>query len=206
MKITNGGLGIIGAVALGAFGVWLYLRYRGVPMGPFADAVAPGLLIAQGIGRLGNWFNQELYGAPTTVPWALDIYHRVDEAGRPAPISGVSTGEVLASVHPTFLYEMLWNFAFAGVLIWAQRRWRLGHGRVFALYIAGYSFGRFFIEQMRTDEATLIFDIRVNVFVSLALFMLGVILFYLLPKGQEKPEEVDPQFHASSVAEGQRQE
>ena len=106
LKITNGGLGIWGAVALGAIAVWVMFKIKGIPMGPFADAVAPGLVLAQGIGRLGNWFNQELYGAETTVPWALDIYYRVDEAGRNAPISGRSTGEIIASVHPTFLYEL----------------------------------------------------------------------------------------------------
>ena len=198
LKITNGGLGIWGAVALGAVALWVMFKVKGIPLGPFADAVAPGLVLAQGIGRLGNWFNQELYGAETDVPWALDIYYRVDEAGRVAPVSGTSTGEVIASVHPTFLYELLWNVAVCLFLLWAHRAWKLGHGRVFALYVMGYTFGRFFIEQMRTDEATLIFDVRVNVLVSVVVFVAACIVFFRLPRGQESADEVDPKFAAAA--------
>ncbi|MDD7582198.1 prolipoprotein diacylglyceryl transferase [Corynebacterium sp. 32222D000AT] len=198
LKITNGGLGIWGAVALAAVALWVMFKVKGIPLGPFADAVAPGLVLAQGIGRLGNWFNQELYGAETDVPWALDIYYRVDEAGRVAPVSGTSTGEVMASVHPTFLYELLWNVAVCLFLLWAHRAWKLGHGRVFALYVMGYTFGRFFIEQMRTDEATLIFDVRVNVLVSVVVFVAACIVFFRLPRGQESADEVDPKFPAAA--------
>lgn len=197
LKITNGGLGIWGAVALAAVALWVMFKVKGIPLGPFADAVAPGLVLAQGIGRLGNWFNQELYGAETDVPWALDIYYRVDEAGRVAPVSGTSTGEVIASVHPTFLYELLWNVAVCLFLLWAHRAWKLGHGRVFALYVMGYTFGRFFIEQMRTDEATLIFDVRVNVLVSVVVFVAACIVFFRLPRGQESADEVEPKFAAA---------
>lgn len=202
LKITNGGLGIWGAVALGTLAIWLMFKVKKIPMGPFADAVAPGLILAQGIGRLGNWFNQELYGAETTVPWALDIYYRVDENGRMAPVSGVSTGEVMASVHPTFLYELLWNVAVCFFLIWAHKAWKLGYGRVFALYVMSYTFGRFFIELMRTDEATLIAGVRVNVWVSVIIFLIAALFFFrLLRKGQETPEEVDPTFHADQAVE-----
>lgn len=197
LKITNGGLGIWGAVALAAVALWVMFKVKGIPLGPFADAVAPGLVLAQGIGRLGNWFNQELYGAETDVPWALDIYYRVDEAGRVAPVSGTSTGEVIASVHPTFLYELMWNVAVCLFLLWAHRAWKLGHGRVFALYVMGYTYGRFFIEQMRTDEATLIFDVRVNVLVSVVVFVAACIVFFRLPRGQESVDEVDPKFAAA---------
>ena len=120
-KVTNGGLGIWGAVALGAVALWAMFKVKKVPFAPFADAVAPGLILAQAIGRFGNWFNQELYGRETTVPLALDIYYRVDEAGKYAPVTGRSTGEVIASVHPTFLYEALWNVAVCLFLIWAQK-------------------------------------------------------------------------------------
>ncbi|MGV0326204.1 prolipoprotein diacylglyceryl transferase [Corynebacterium confusum] len=197
LNITNGGLGIWGAVALAAVALWVMFKVKGIPLGPFADAVAPGLVLAQGIGRLGNWFNQELYGAETDVPWALDIYYRVDEAGRVAPVSGTSTGEVIASVHPTFLYELLWNVAVCLFLLWAHRAWKLGHGRVFALYVMGYTFGRFFIEQMRADEATLIFDVRVNVLVSVVVFVAACIVFFRLPRGQESADEVEPKFAAA---------
>lgn len=197
LKITNGGLGIWGAVVLGGLAVWAYFRYKKIPLAPFADAVAPGVILAQAIGRLGNWFNQELYGAETNVPWALEIYYRVDENGRFAPVTGVSTGEVMATVHPTFLYELLWNLLIFGLLIWADRRFRLGHGKVFALYVAGYTLGRFWIEQMRTDEATMVFGMRINTLVSAVVFILAVIVFFRLGKGRETPVEVDPAYQAA---------
>lgn len=191
-NISAGGLGIWGAVALGALAVWALMRHKGLPFAPLADALAPGVILAQGIGRLGNWFNQELYGAPTDVPWALDIYQRVDEAGRYAPLTGRSTGEVIASVHPTFLYELVWNVAVFALLIWADRRFRLGRGRVLWLYVAGYTFGRFFIELMRTDEATLILGLRVNTWVSGMLFIVAVAMFVRTRGPRETPQEVDP--------------
>lgn len=201
LNITAGGLGIIGAVTLGALAVWVMLRRKHLPMAPFVDAVAPTVILAQGIGRLGNYFNQELYGAETDVPWALDIYYRVNEAGQYAPLTGRSTGEVIASVHPTFLYELIWNVAVFFVLIWADKRFRLGHGRVFWLYVAGYTLGRFFIEFMRRDEANLILGLRVNTWVSAILFIVAVIFFLTRPKGRETPAEVDPEFTSSSTAE-----
>ena len=191
-NVAGGGLGILGAVALGTLAVWALFRYKKVPLAPFADAVAPTIILAQAIGRLGNWFNQELYGRPTDVPWALDIYYRVDEAGNYAPLTGRSTGEIVASVHPTFLYELLWNLAVFAFLLWAERAWRLGHGRVFALYLAGYALGRFFVELMRADEANLILGLRVNTWVSGILFVVALIIFLRLPRGQETPDEVDP--------------
>ena len=192
LKITNGGLGIWGAVALGVFAIWVMFKIKKVPMAPFADAVAPALILAQAIGRLGNWFNQELYGRPTDVPWALDIYYRINEAGEYAPVSGRSTGEVITSVHPTFLYELVWNVAVCLFLLWAQKAWKLGHGRVFALYVAGYTLGRFFVENMRSDEATMVFGLRINVIVSVVLFIVALVVFFKLPRGQETPAEVDP--------------
>lgn len=191
LKITNGGLGIWGAVTLGAIAVAILFKVKKIPLGPFADAIAPGLILAQAIGRLGNWFNQELYGAETDVPWALEIYRRVDEAGHFAPMTGHSTGEVLATVHPTFLYELIWNVLVCLFLLWAERAWKLGHGRVFALYAMAYTFGRFFIENMRTDDATLIFGVRINAIVSVVVFLVAAIVFFKLPRGQETPHTVD---------------
>lgn len=206
VKITNGGLGIWGAVALGAVALWIMFKIKGIPLGPFADAVAPGLILAQAIGRLGNWFNQELYGRETTVPWALDIYYRVNESGEYAPISGRSTGEVVASVHPAFLYELVWNVAVCVFLLWAHKAFKLGHGRVFALYVAGYTAGRFVVENMRADDATHIFGLRVNVIVSVVCFVVALIVYLRLPRGQESPEEVDPtrttETAVGSAAEG----
>lgn len=183
LRITNGGLGIWGAIALGTIAVAVMFKIRGMRLAPFADAAAPAIVLAQAIGRLGNWFNQELYGRPTDVPWALEIYRRVDEEGNYAPVAGTSTGEVLTTVHPTFLYELLWNVAICLLLVWAHKRFRLGGGQVFALYVAGYTAGRFWIELMRDDEATLLFDaVRVNAVVSVVAFALAVVAFVVLGK------------------------
>lgn len=189
LKITNGGLGIWGAVFLGTVCVYFYLRAKNVPFAPFADAMAPGIVLAQGIGRLGNWFNQELYGAETSVPWALEIYYRVDAEGKFAPLTGHSTGEVIATVHPTFLYELLWNVSVFLFLLWADKKFTLGHGRVFALYVAGYTLGRFFIETMRVDEATHLFGLRINVIVSAVVFIISVVVFYVLSQKAQKAGE-----------------
>lgn len=188
--ILDGGLGIPGAVALGTLGVFVLLRSRGIPFGPFADAAAPGVILAQGIGRIGNYFNQELYGRATTVPWGLEIYLRTDAEGRVAPLTGTSTGQVLEVVHPTFLYEMLWNFAIAGLLIWLDRKFQLGFGKVFALYVSGYSLGRSWVELMRSDAATHIMGLRVNTITFAVLFFVGLVLVIRLPKGRRTPDQV----------------
>ncbi len=190
LKIWQGGLGIWGAVALGAVGAWIGCRRHGVSLALFADAVAPGIVVAQAIGRLGNYFNQELYGGPTTLPWGLEIYRRVDPAtGFPDPLGGVALDPTpVAIVHPTFLYELIWDLLVAALLVWADRRFRLGHGRVFALYVAGYTFGRFFIELMRTDPATRVFgDIRINVVVSAVVFAGAVIYVLRVRTPREQP-------------------
>ena len=188
LEIWNGGLGIWGAIALGGVGAWIGCRRRGIPLPFFADAVAPGIVAAQAIGRLGNWFNQELYGAPTTLPWGLELYRRVDPAtGAPDPIGGVALDTTpISVVQPTFLYELIWNLVVAAVVVLADRRFRLGHGRAFAVYVAGYTLGRFFIELMRTDEATLVFGQRINVLVS-AIVFLGAVAFVVFGKrGREE--------------------
>lgn len=194
-KITNGGLGIWGGILLGSLAVALLFKIRSIPLGPFADAVAPGIILAQAIGRLGNWFNQEIYGSPTTVPWALDIYYRVNEDQRYAPLTGHSTGQIIASVHPTFLYEMLWNLLVFGLLLWAEKHWKMKGGQVFALYVAGYTFGRFWIELMRADAATRVFGLRINTIVSAVVFVTAVIILAILRKRaqiKENQKEVLP--------------
>jgi prolipoprotein diacylglyceryl transferase len=188
LKIWEGGLGIWGAIALGAVGAWIGCRRRGIPLPFFADAVAPGIVVAQAVGRIGNWFNQELYGEPTTLPWGLEIYRRVDPAtGAPNPLGGVALDRTpIEVVHPTFLYELLLNLLVAAIVVWADRRFRLGHGRAFAIYVAGYTAGRFFIEQMRTDQATRVFgDIRINVVVSAVVFLAAVAYVALVRKPRE---------------------
>lgn len=203
-NITNGGLGIWGAVVLGGLAVWAVLRYKGLPLAPFADAVAPPILLAQAVGRLGNWFNQELYGGDSTAPWALEIYRRVNSAGQVDNMDGVSTGVVEKLVQPTFLYELVWNLLVVVLLVWADRRFRLGGGRVFMLYVAGYTFGRFFIELIRTDPATTVFgDVRINSVTSGVVFVCAVVLFLLTRKRtRETPAEVAGGAGGTDVADG----
>lgn len=189
LKVWEGGLGIWGAVALGAVGAWIGCRRAGVPLPAFADAIAPGLITAQAIGRLGNWFNQELHGGPTSQPWGLEIYRRVDPTTQLAdPITGVALDKTpIAIVHPTFLYELLWNLLIAVVLVWADRKFKMGHGRVFALYVAGYTLGRTWIELMRTDDATHVLGIRINVFTSVILFLAAVVFLFVVRGKREDP-------------------
>lgn len=181
LYVWNGGLGIWGAIALGAVGAWIACRRRGVPLTAFADAAAPGIVLAQAIGRLGNWFNQELYGAPTTLPWGLEIYRRVDPAtGAPDNLGGVALDRTpVEIVQPTFLYEVVWDILVAILVVVLDRRLRLSRGRAFAVYVAGYTAGRFVIELLRTDPATRVFgDVRINVVVSAVVFVAAIV--YLL--------------------------
>jgi prolipoprotein diacylglyceryl transferase len=176
----------------------LLARRRGLPAGELLDVVAPAIPVAQAIGRLGNWFNQELYGAPTTLPWGLEIYERVDPAtGASDPLNGVAVDLTpITTVHPTFLYELLWNLGVAALVVWADRRFRLGHGRAFALYVAGYCAGRFWIELMRTDPATEVFGgFRINSVVSVVVFAAAVLYFLLGKRGREvlTPTEPEPE-------------
>jgi prolipoprotein diacylglyceryl transferase len=182
--IWEGGLGIWGAIALGGVGAWIACRRRGIPLPAFADALAPGLLVAQAIGRLGNWFNNELHGGPTDLPWALRIYEWSGGAAASGP-----DGEpvVLGYFHPTFLYELLWNLAAAALVIWADRRFRLGHGRAFALYVAAYCAGRLWIELLRTDPAETFLGVRLNVFTSIVVGLLAV-AYLIWQRG--RPREV----------------
>lgn len=191
LKIWDGGLGIWGAVAFGALGAYIGLRQQGIrAIGAFGDSVAPGIVLAQGIGRLGNYFNQELYGRETDVPWALEIYQRYDETYGYSETIGRSTGQVLATVHPTFLYELLWNVLVAVVLVLVDRRFRLGHGRLFALYVALYCFGRFWVELMRADSATQVFGLRINTIVSVVVMVAALVYFFRVRKGREDPAEL----------------
>lgn len=169
LRIWQGGLGIWGAVTGGALGAWYACRRYGLLLPPLGDALAPGLAVAQAIGRWGNWFNQELFGRPTTLPWGLQI----DPANRPAGY------EQYATFHPTFLYESLWCLVVAVAVWWLDRRFRMGHGRVFAAYVALYSLGRLCWELLRIDDATLILGIRVNVFTSV-LVGLGAVLYIVI--------------------------
>ena len=189
-KIQEGGLGIWGAVALGGVGAWIGCRRKGIPLPAFGDAIAPGIVLAQAIGRIGNYFNQELYGRTTSLPWGLEIFERRDSNGALDSLNGVSTGQLIEVVHPTFLYELLWNLAVFVLLLWVDRRFRIGHGRLFALYVAAYCFGRFWVELMRSDMATHIAGIRINSFVSVFVFIGAVVYIMVAPKGREDPSDL----------------
>jgi prolipoprotein diacylglyceryl transferase len=190
LKIWDGGLGIPGAIALGALGAWFACRRKGVPLPFAADAIAPGIAFAQAIGRIGNYFNQELYGGPTKLPWGLEIFQRVDPGtGVPDNLNGVAINSTpLSIVHPTFLYELIWDVLIGVMVIVLDRRLRLGHGRAFALYVAGYAFGRFWIELVRTDQATMVFGVRINVWIMTLLFIAGV-LYYVLARSRGQRED-----------------
>jgi prolipoprotein diacylglyceryl transferase len=181
LKIWDGGLGIPGAIALGALGAWIACRRKKVPLPFAADAIAPGIAFAQAIGRVGNYFNQELYGGSTKLPWGLEIFQRVDPGtGVPDNLNGVAINSTpVQIVHPTFLYELIWDVLIGVLVIVLDRRLRLGHGRAFALYVAGYAFGRFWIELVRTDQATMVFNVRINVWIMTLLFIFGVVYFLL---------------------------
>jgi prolipoprotein diacylglyceryl transferase len=171
--VWKGGLGIPGGLVVGVgVGVWLAKR-KGMDIRRALDAVAPALPVAQAIGRLGNWFNQELYGRATSLPWAL----RIDPAHRPPGYENV------VGYHPTFLYEALWNLALAGLLVYIGKRWKPPPGTLFAGYVAGYSLGRLWVEALRIDPASLILGIRVNIWVSGISFIVGVIAILWLCRG-----------------------
>ena len=167
LYVWHGGLGIWGGIAGGALGAWYTLRKKGISFLAVADTVAPFLPVAQAIGRLGNYFNQELYGRATTLPWAL----KIDAEHAPRGEAG--------TFHPTFLYELLWDLGVAGLVLWADNRWQLGKGRALALYVAAYCVGRGWIEALRVDDANHLFGIRLNDYVSVVLFLAAVAFLWV---------------------------
>ena len=179
-QIWEGGLGIPGAVAAAAAVMWVYARQKNIPLSDIADSVAPALPLGQAIGRWGNWFNQELYGRPTDLPWALEI----DPEHRRFQYLDDET------FHPTFLYECLWNLALVGALLWIGKRFTLRPGRLFGLYVLGYSLGRLWIEFIRVDFASELAGVRVNIWVMLAL-ILGSVAYLLWGRGDDGEPESD---------------
>jgi prolipoprotein diacylglyceryl transferase len=194
LKIWQGGLGVWGAIAFGILGGYLVARRRKIAFPAVLDAIAPAILVAQAIGRLGNWFNQELFGRPTTLPWGVEIASDYRPAGYAQ----------FATFHPTFLYEMLWNLAAAVLLVWLDRRFRLGHGKVFALYVMLYCAGRFWIEALRIDTVNEIGGFRLNNYTALIGFVVALVsLIWLIrnrPGREEIVEGIEPS--VESVAEG----
>lgn len=191
LYIWEGGLAIFGALMLGAVGVYIGCRMSGLRFWTFADALAPSLLLAQAFGRLGNWFNHELYGLPTDLPWGLEI-----EATNPAFPAGLPAGTLF---HPTFLYEIIWNLIGVAVLLYLERKWRMGRvtivgakvpapvpgayrlqwGRVLGLYLIWYGVGRSFFESIRIDPSEIFFGIRTNVWVAFAAILVGLVIFFV---------------------------
>lgn len=192
LYIWEGGLGIWGAIAFGAVGAWIGARRAGVKFGDFADAVAPGLLIAQAIGRLGNWFNQELFGGPTTLPWGLEI----DDAHLPA---GFESGTLF---HPTFLYELLWCLAAAALILFLDKKFSFKRGQIFWMYVAFYTLGRVWIESVRIDAAETVLGLRLNVWTSIVVFALAVVGYIVAGRRNDSVnEQVEPETSASEEAE-----
>ena len=189
LYIWEGGLGIWGAVALGGVGAWVGCRRLGIKLPPFADAIVPGIALAQAIGRLGNWFNNELYGKATDLPWGLRVYDWDAAAGR-ADVDSAGEPVVLGTYHPAFAYEAIWDVGTAAVLIWADRRWKLGHGRVFALYVVLYTAGRAWIEALRIDPANHILGLRLNLWTSAVLFV-GAVAYLVISARRRPGREAD---------------
>ncbi|GGO86987.1 prolipoprotein diacylglyceryl transferase 1 [Nocardioides phosphati] len=187
LKIWHGGLGIWGAIILGAVGAVIGARVMGIRVLPALDALAPGVLVAQAIGRFGNYFNQELFGRPTDLPWALEI----DRDHRPAGYENVAT------FHPTFLYESLWCLAAFAVIILLDRRFRLGHGKVVALYALLYTAGRGWIETLRIDPVELhdVGGLRFNVWMSMVVFALAAA--YLVWAAARRPGREESVYRTS---------
>jgi prolipoprotein diacylglyceryl transferase len=181
--VWQGGLGIWGGIAGGVLAGAIVVRRAGEGVLRFMDAVAPGLLLAQAIGRFGNYFNQELFGEPTDLPWALEI----DPANRPEGF------EQFATFHPTFLYESLWNLLGVAVLLLVDRRLRLKAPGLFALYVAWYTFGRFWEELLRIDPSHEYLGLRLNAYVTIVVFVAAIAAFVWSQRREERPARRRPQ-------------
>ena len=168
-RVWEGGLAIYGAIALGLVGAYIGARIAGVRLWSFLDAVAPGVLLAQALGRWGNYFNQELFGTPTTLPWGLEI----DPTNAAYPI-GLPAGVLF---HPTFLYESIWSIFGVILLLWLDKRYDLRWGKMFALYIAFYSVGRIWTESLRIDPSEVFLGLRTNIWSALAGILAAIVIW-----------------------------
>ncbi|YAL81952.1 prolipoprotein diacylglyceryl transferase [Dermacoccaceae bacterium W4C1] len=198
-KVWHGGLGIWGAIALGAVGAWIGCRRAGIPFLSFADAAVPGVALAQACGRWGNWFNNELYGERTDAWWGLEIHQMDSETGK-AVLNAAGDPIVKGYFQPTFLLESIWCLVIVAILLVVERRTRLNRGQAFALYIVLYPVGRICFELMRTDEAHYILGQRVNVWMSLIVFLGGLIFFLRLRRHGEPETAVSSDRDESLIA------
>ncbi|PJM73162.1 prolipoprotein diacylglyceryl transferase [Bifidobacterium primatium] len=205
VKVWEGGMAIFGGISVGALGAFLWCRHRRYPFALLADALAPGLMVAQAIGRLGNWFNQELYGKPTTLPWGLAL-NDADAIGKTQVCYNGQLCPVGTLFHPTFLYEMLWNLVGAALLVVIGRRLagRLKAGQQFAMYLMWYGIGRTWIEMLRINFSTEILGLRINVWTALIVFVLGVVLFLALGRRGHSIEELSKRLTAVTADELER--
>src|SRR5919201_4028467 len=197
--VWKGGLGVWGGIFLGTLAGAVVVRRSGNSVRLFMDAVAPGLLLAQGIGRWGNWWNQELFGKPTSLPWKLKI-DAAHQASLPAKYLNAS------GYHPTFLYEFIWDVLGVIVLLWIDRKFRIRRPALFALYVSIYCFGRFFEELLPTDPAHTYLGLRLNAYVSIVVFVLSTAFFIWwqfirTPTAEDRPRarRVIPQGPAMAV-------
>ncbi len=174
LYIWEGGLAIFGALILGSVGAYIGCRQVGLRFTAFIDAVVPGVLLAQAFGRLGNYFNHELFGMPTSLPWGLQI-----ESSNPAFPKGLPEGTLF---HPTFLYEIIWNVVGVVVILLLDKKFRLQWGKVLSLYLIWYGIGRSVLESIRVDTSETFFGIRTNVWMSFAAILLGIIIFLVQSK------------------------
>ncbi|MBT2499915.1 prolipoprotein diacylglyceryl transferase [Agromyces sp. ISL-38] len=182
-NIWEGGNAIYGSLIGGAIGAYIGCRMTGIRFWSFADALAPGLLLAQATGRLGNWFNHELFGSPTDLPWGLEISS--DNAAFPA---GLEDGTLF---HPTFLYEIVWNLAGVALILFLERKINLRWGKAFAVYLIWYGLGRSVFESIRVDPSEMFLGVRVNVWASFAAILLGIVIF-LLQRRRHTGDEPTP--------------
>jgi prolipoprotein diacylglyceryl transferase len=201
LYVWEGGLAIFGAISLGAVGAYIGARRAGLRFGAYADALVPGLLLAQAMGRLGNYFNQELFGSPTDLPWGL----RIDRPNAAIPI-GLPEDTLF---HPTFAYEMLWNVLGAIVLVWAGNQFRLQWGRLLGLYLVWYGIGRAFLETLRLDPAELVLGIRVNIWGAFAAIALGLVIMAVQgrrhPGNERGPYRVGREWSAEPALESENE-
>jgi prolipoprotein diacylglyceryl transferase len=201
-RIWEGGLAIYGAIILGSVGAYIGARSAGIKFTSYLDAVAPGVLLAQAIGRWGNYFNNELFGTPTDLPWGLEI-----PSSNPAYPAGLPEGVLF---HPTFLYESIWSLAGVVLLLAADRRFNLRWGKMLGLYLVYYSVGRVWIEAIRIDPSEIVLGLRINIWSAIAGIAIGLAIIFIQSRrhpGQEasvyKPgrEPASPQQQTSSESE-----
>ncbi|TQM61330.1 prolipoprotein diacylglyceryl transferase [Klugiella xanthotipulae] len=189
VAVNQGGIAIFGALLGGAVGALIACKFTGIRFLSFADALVPGLLLAQAFGRLGNWFNHEIFGTPTTLPWGLEI-----ESSNPAFPLGLAEGTLF---HPTFLYEIIWNLLGVVVILYVERRLRTHWGETLALYLVWYGIGRAAIESIRLDPSEVFLGIRVNLWTALLAILLGLVLFIVQ---RRRHTGVEPSVYRPSFA------